>query len=234
MAEPFSGVILAGGLGTRLSRVVSDVPKPMAKIGSRPFLALLFDYLKLQGFGQLLLSVGYRHEIIVDYFGDSYRGISLRYLIESEPLGTGGAIRTALDKSCHFPMFVINGDSFLELDYRDMHRKHLKRSAPLSIAVKRVDDVGRYSRVLFDGALAASFDNEGTGPGFINVGTYLVSRELFDFLPASETRFSFEDVLQAQVDSITASVFITSGYFIDIGVPADYACAQEELPSRVC
>ena len=90
-------IILAGGFGTRLKSVVKDIPKPMAKINNRPFLELILQYLKKHNFKRVVLSVGYKWEIIKNYFGDNFQGIELIYNIENEPLGTGGAVKSSLD-----------------------------------------------------------------------------------------------------------------------------------------
>ncbi|NUM81948.1 NTP transferase domain-containing protein, partial [bacterium] len=89
-------IILAGGYGTRLQSVVSDVPKPMAPVQNKPFLAYIFDFLAASGIEKIVLSVGHKHEIITAYFKDRYRDLSIRYAIETEPLGTGGGIKNAL------------------------------------------------------------------------------------------------------------------------------------------
>ena len=101
-----TAVILAGGLGTRLRSAVPDLPKPMAPVAGRPFLEHLLDYWIAQGINRFVLSVGYRHESIVDHFGVAYKSAELLYAIEETPLGTGGALLLAAGK-------VAAGESFL-------------------------------------------------------------------------------------------------------------------------
>lgn len=137
-------IILAGGLGTRLRKVITDLPKPMAPIGGRPFIAILFDELIAAGFTSAILAVGYRHEMILDYFGDNYRSLQLIYSVERKPLGTGGAIRLAIDEATASEVFVLNGDTHLELDYRAMLSAHLSLKSSITIAVRVVPDVSRY------------------------------------------------------------------------------------------
>ena len=117
-------IVLAGGLGTRLRARVGDRPKPMAEVAGRPFLALLLDYLEVQGFTRVVLSVGYRREAISGYFGARSGGIDLHYAVEAEPLGTGGAITHALAESLEDPLWVLNGDTMLHLDYQAMLAAH--------------------------------------------------------------------------------------------------------------
>lgn len=94
-----TAIILAGGFGTRLATVVSDVPKPMAPVAGRPFLERLLDRLIVQGISQVVLAVGYKREIIQNHFGARYKNLEVRYSVESEPLGTGGALRQAFDEA---------------------------------------------------------------------------------------------------------------------------------------
>ena len=138
-------IILAGGFGTRLQSVVPDLPKPMAAIGDRPFLAILLDDLITAGFTSAILAVGYRYEAIRDYFGENYNSLSLAYSIETEPLGTGGAIALALKQIAGSQCFVVNGDTFLELDYQAMLANHLEEGSILTVAVHEVPDANRYA-----------------------------------------------------------------------------------------
>ncbi len=142
-------IILAGGFGTRLRSVLADVPKPMAPIHGKPFLAYLMDYLLAQGITEIILSVHYLREQIEEYFQGSYRGVPVNYVVEDQPLGTGGAIIKSLqyvDPSR--PVFVLNGDTYLELNYQDMFDQHQKNSPRMSMALRKISDCSRYGVVL--------------------------------------------------------------------------------------
>lgn len=223
-------VILAGGLGTRLRGVIRDLPKPMAPVAGRPFLALLLDRLVAAGFSRAVLSVGYRHQVIRDGFGDHYRGLALDYAVESRPLGTGGAIRLALGQTRSPQVFVINGDTFLELDYRAMLDAHGAADARLSVAAQRVMDTARYGALeIREGRIRGFLEKGRSGPGVINGGVYLLSPDLFDAYPQPGT-FSFEtDLMVPHVRELAPLAFPCDGLFIDIGVPEDYARAQQLL-----
>lgn len=226
-------VVLAGGQGTRLRSVIDDIPKPMAPVNGRPFLAHLLDRLERQGVDRVVLSVGFRKEAIMAAFGNHYRGIAIEYAVETEPLGTGGGLRQALAMVGGFPAFGLNGDTILELDYRAMLRAHEAAKPPLTIALRRVPDAARYGRAKVEAGRLVGFAarGEGEGPGLINGGVYLFAENVLDdpSLPAS---FSFErDFLEARAATIKPLAFETDGYFIDIGVPDDYARAQRELAS---
>jgi D-glycero-alpha-D-manno-heptose 1-phosphate guanylyltransferase len=220
-------IVLAGGLGTRLRSVVTELPKPMAPVAGRPFLAWILDRLVQAGFERAVLAVGYRHEVIERHFGHTYRGVALRYSVEAQPLGTGGALRLAADHVGRWPVFVLNGDTYLELDYQAMLAAHAKGGEQMSMAVCHVPDAGRYGALdLLGGHVRGFFEKGRAGPGFINAGTYLLSQAVLDRIPRGEP-FSFEQqVLVPEVGVIRPAAFATEGLFIDIGVPEDYARAQ--------
>jgi D-glycero-alpha-D-manno-heptose 1-phosphate guanylyltransferase len=220
-------IILAGGLGTRLRAVVPDLPKPLAPVAGRPFLAWVLDALAAHGFESVTLSVGYRHELITAAIGQTWQGMAVRYAIEDEPLGTGGAIRHALAHTDAAQIYVLNGDTFLDLDYAAMLHAHQEASAQISIAAVPVEDIGRYGGLGLEGGCVSAFlEKGGRGVGLINGGTYLISRNLFDTF-SLPPRFSFEaDILQAHVKTLAPRAFATDGLFIDMGIPEDYARAQ--------
>jgi D-glycero-alpha-D-manno-heptose 1-phosphate guanylyltransferase len=220
-------IILAGGLGTRLRAVVPDLPKPLAPVGGRPFLAILLQNLSAQGFASVVLSVGYRHDMIRETFGARYGGLEIAYAVETSPLGTGGAIRLAA-RACHeTDVFVLNGDSFVELEFADMLARHREAGALLSVCAVEVPDTSRYGRVLAERGRITGFTEKGVpGPGLINAGVYLMRRDLIETATLPEA-FSFErDVLDARVDQLRPLVYLSRGRFIDIGVPEDYERAQ--------
>lgn len=224
-------IILAGGLGTRLRRVVPDLPKSMAPINGQPFLALLLNSLAACGFRTVTLALGYRSEQIRNYFEGSFGGLRLNYSVETEPLGTGGAIRLALPQTTTDEVFVINGDTFLEVDYRAMLAAHQRAAAQLSIAVTWVPDAFRYGALeIADHRVRGFYEKGRAAAGYINAGIYILSRHLLDRddLPRA---FSFEtDVLIPDIRQLLPLAFVAHGAFIDIGVPADYARAQTMLP----
>lgn len=227
-------IILAGGLGTRLQAAVPDLPKPMAPVAGRPFLSWLLDYLGKRGFHHVILSVGYRHKDIVDYFGCRHGSITLSYALESTPLGTGGAILNALEQAKESQIFIINGDTFLALDYRAMLRHHEATSAQFTMAVRQMNDISRYGRVVTQGTRLVGFEEKSaTGAGLINAGVYLFNRTIFSGHKLLK-KFSLElDFLPALLDSTYVSIFVTAGYFIDIGIPEDYQRAKLELPAML-
>lgn len=222
-------IILAGGLGTRLRTVVKDVPKPMAEIDGTPFLEILMDNMVQYGADEFVLCVSYMREKISSYFGASYKGCPVRYSIEEEPLGTGGAIKQAFDLFGLDEAIVINGDSFIKMDYADFYKKNCGQI--LSIALKYMDNASRYGLVETQGDYILRFNEKSTEAksGLINAGIYLINKALWQYAP-KEAKFSFEkDVLEKYIGKIKASFYQTEDYFIDIGVPESYAQANREL-----
>jgi len=221
-------IILAGGLGTRLRSVVPDLPKPMAPVAGRPFLAWILDRLVDAGFERAVLAVGYRHEAISECFGECYRGLALHYSVENTPLGTGGAMRLAAAQITSMPVFVLNGDTYLELDYRAMLDAHQQAGALMSVAVCRVADLSRYGAPELANGVVTGFHEKGRGgQGYINAGVYLLSAGIIERIPAG-VPFSFEqELLVPSVHVIRPAAIVTKGLFIDIGVPEDYDRAQQ-------
>lgn len=224
-------VILAGGFGTRLSHVVSDVPKPMAPVYGRPFLCYLLDRLADAGIQRVVLATGYMHEVIETYFGTMYRGLEIIYSNEDQPLFTGGAIRQAAEKIQSEDFVVLNGDTLFDIDFQQLYDFHTSHDAHLSIALRRVEDTGRYGAVTCENDRIVAFHEktESQGAGDINGGIYAINRAwlLNQDLP---TKFSFEkELMQPLAGDPHFYGLSFNDYFIDIGVPEDYFRAQQEF-----
>jgi len=226
-------VLLAGGMGTRLRSVVSDMPKPMAPVCGRPFLEILLTNMINQGVEDITLSVGYRHEVISNYFGDSFLGIPLHYVVEDTPLGTGGALRMALEGRMKAdPFLVFNADTFIHLDLNKTFNAYLKSGADVGMVLKPMQDASRYGRVSLNdsGSLVASYEEKAADTsGLINAGVYLLKPQLFQRFDLP-LKFSLEqDVFMKYLSDISIFPFVNDAYFIDIGIPEDYERAQSEM-----
>ena len=226
-------IVLAGGQGTRLRHVLPDVAKPMAPVAGRPFLELLLARLSRCGFNRVVLSLGYKADSIINHFGGSFAGMEIVSIVEREPLGTGGAIRLAMDACSADHVFIFNGDTFLELDVAALEA-HWQASGTLVIVARDVPDVTRYGRLdISNGRIEGFLEKGPGGPGIINAGVYVLPSGALDHFPVGQP-FSFEtDFLVTDVTRIRMDCFLSSGYFIDIGIPDDYARAQLELPLLV-
>ncbi|MGN6788031.1 MAG: nucleotidyltransferase family protein [Rhodanobacteraceae bacterium] len=220
-------IVLAGGFGTRLRGIVDNVPKPLASVAGRPFLAWLLDALAAQGLRNVVLATGYRGDQIEQALGTDWQGMALNYSREDEPLGTGGAIALAMQHIMDDACFVLNGDTWLGLDYSRFDAAIRARGARLGVALAAVAEASRYGAVCVqDGCIAGFVEKGKAGPALVNAGVYRVSRSLLDRVPAGAA-FSFEHEVLVPAASREAVVAYTdTDGFIDIGVPEDYRRAQ--------
>ncbi|MBN2669083.1 MAG: nucleotidyltransferase family protein [Bacteroidales bacterium] len=217
-------------MGTRLKSVVADVPKPMAKVAERPFLTYILDDLDKQGFDKIVLAVGYKYEVIQSHFGHRYKNLQLLYSVEDSPLGTGGAIRKAFDLLDEDHAFVINGDTFLEMNYAEMEAYAKAQAADLCMALKPMKAFDRYGSITLDGRRIIRFnEKQFIDEGLINAGIYRMKKSLIEHWPVGE-KFSFEtEVMEKEVANRLFIGQLIEGYFIDIGIPEDFARAQNEF-----
>ncbi|MEZ5195045.1 MAG: nucleotidyltransferase family protein [Bacteroidales bacterium] len=225
-------IILAGGLGTRLKDVVSDIPKVMAPVNGRPFLEYVLDFLEDNIIEHVVLSVGYKHEIIQNHFKKRYKSISIDYAIEKEPLGTGGGIKKAFELINGSKALVFNGDTMFRVNLNKIFEFHFSKSAQFTVVLRQVDDVSRYGAVATDdNQRIVRFNEKGQreGIGKINGGIYLINR---NFLTKNNfpEKFSLEkDCFEALVDTQAFYGVLCKQYFIDIGIPEDYQKAQDDF-----
>lgn len=230
-------VVLAGGLGTRLREVVADLPKPMAAIAGRPFLEWLLDWLAAGGIKHVVLSIGHLADSIADHFGEHYAGMNISCVRESRALGTGGGTRLALE-TCPLdePVFVLNGDTFVDVDYRALMAAHVKQSptvdgSPLTVVLREVQNANRYGTVRTEGDRILEFSSTGhTGPGLVNAGVYVMDSGLLASMPRDESWSLESDFLEPRAGTLAARAWIAQSFFIDIGIPESYAHAQQALP----
>ncbi|MCX6326789.1 MAG: nucleotidyltransferase family protein [Bacteroidia bacterium] len=226
-------IVLAGGMGTRLREVVSDVPKPMAPINGKPFLFYLFQWLKQYPVERLILSTGYMSDCIMEYFGNSFCSIPVEYVIEEKPLGTGGAVRYALQKTSGSNILIINGDTYFPIDLNNFYLLHTNKNHLFSIALKRMQNFYRYGSVeCHENTIIKFNEKKICSDGLINGGIYLVNRQFFESKPLPEV-FSLEnEILEKEAGSSILKGFVFDNLFIDIGLPEDYHRAESILTTR--
>lgn len=213
--------ILAGGLGTRLRTVVNDRPKPMALINGRPFLQLILD--KLEGnFSQAVISIGYKGELIKNYFKDRYKGLSIEYT-EDSLLGTGGAVRNYLLHKAKRddPLLVINGDTLVNFDVIQLC--DISPDITKLCVISQPENT-RYGGIEVDSkGNLLSINKDNTESKLINAGVYYLSpkiiNEIYSF---KEEKFSLDDLIDKICVKVTVKVIEQKGKFIDIGIPDDY------------
>jgi D-glycero-alpha-D-manno-heptose 1-phosphate guanylyltransferase len=224
-------IILAGGLGTRLRSVVADKPKCMAPVGPHPFLYYLLQYLHRQGIQHSVLSLGYKSEQVIDWCNNAGLNMELSFVVEPEPLGTGGAVTNALSAIKGDAFYIVNGDTFFDVSLNALYNFHEARKSSLTLALKPMYEFERYGSVQIkdNTCITAFLEKQYCDEGLINGGIYLTSASYLKSL-SLPTKFSFEkEVLEAQVSSGRLYGFVSDTYFIDIGIPADYEQAQQDL-----
>jgi len=231
---PRDAIILAGGLGTRLRAVVSDVPKPLAPIAGRPFLHWLLDGLSRQGLTRVVLATGYMAGTIRDVIGETHAGMAILHSEETTPLGTGGALYAALAQCEGERVFLLNGDTWLGAPLAPMAAQ--ARLADLVMAVRPVEDRSRYGSVVVADDQVLGMAEKGAaaegwgGPGLVNAGLYLVRCDLPARRPIAGA-FSLEAAVLAKPAGLDIRAHRTTAPFIDIGTPEDFARAQSLIPA---
>lgn len=229
MRQDTRAILLVGGLGTRLRSVLPATPKALASVGSKSFLDLLVRQLRHQGIRHMVMCTGHLAEQIENEFGDGRAwDVVIEYSREAGALGTAGAIKRAEPHLRDVNDFVVmNGDSFLEVDFHDFVRFHRGHGGVVSIAGWRARNAARYGTVRMEATGRVTAFAEKTGndsPGLINGGVYVFSRAALEHIPetpASLERDVFPHLLDHGVYALEQH-----GMFIDIGTPEDLACAQ--------
>ena len=220
-------IILAGGKGTRLSEVVADVPKPMAPVHDKPFLLYLFKWLKQYQVEKVILSIGYLGESIMKYFGNSFSGIPIEYVYEEKPLGTGGAVKCALQKSTGKEILILNGDTYFPIDLNKFHSFHTGNNHLFSVALTQMQNFSRYGSVECEKDTILRFNEKKfCSEGLINGGIYLINRQYFKSIQTTDV-FSLEtEILEKEAVLSHIKGLVFDNLFIDIGIPEDYHRAQ--------
>jgi D-glycero-alpha-D-manno-heptose 1-phosphate guanylyltransferase len=229
-AAQYPAIVLAGGLGTRLRSVVQDLPKPMAAINGKPFLHYLFLYLTRQHIHHAILCVGYKSKAIESYFGDKYLDVKITYSHEAEPLGTGGAIQQAFSQ-VNDKAFVLNGDTFFDIELAELMHFAVGHHADLAMALKPMQKFDRYGVVRTDEKekITAFEEKRWVEQGTINGGIYFMDKSVFA-ATNHLSKFSFEkEILEQKVATSQFYGKAFEHYFIDIGIPEDFARAQHDF-----
>ncbi len=222
-------IVLAGGLGKRLRSVCPDRPKPMVDVNGRPFLYYLMQYWIEQGVSHFILSVGYLHEIVIDYFGHSFEGVPIDYSIEPSPMGTGGGLILALDHLFRLdhPVLVLNGDTYFEVPLEELKNFQKEKNCMCCLSLLAIEKNTRYGgiKILPSGQIMRFNEKNDVKSCLINGGCYLICPNyLKRFIPPVLGHpLSLEsDILMAAVNSKKTYGISFRKYFLDIGIPEDY------------
>ena len=230
-------ILLAGGLGTRLRSVVSDRPKPMALIEGRPFMEYVTRELVRHGITDIIFAVGYKGSMVEEHFGDgSEFGFHASYAYEETLLGTAGAIKNAGQFITEDMFFVLNADTFYQIDYTRLVRLMDAQKLTMALVLREVPDVSRYGQAVLDQEGILTGFNEKiqeARKGTINGGIYLMKRELLDAIPEGKVSLENDMIPQWLKEKRPLGGFVNDGYFIDIGIPEAYYQFQEDVRNQV-
>ena len=224
-------IVLAGGRGTRLGNLTTDMPKPLLPVGGIPFLEYVIWNLTRWGITDIILSTGYCATAIREHFGNGKNiGARITYAEESSPLGTGGGVRFAA-ASLAEPFFVLNGDTLLACQFHALADLTLRSGAKAGLALRNVPDVGRFGSIALSGDLIQGFYEKGiSGPGLINGGIYVLTPEAVSMLPPGVSSLE-TDLFPLLADKGKLAGLTCNVFFLDMGLPSTYAEAQTLLPA---
>lgn len=223
--DPLRAVIMAGGFGTRLMPLTENLPKPMLPVGGRPLIERIVGQLKESGVDQIVVTTHYKPESIVRHFGDGANfGVTMTYVHENEPLGTGGAL--GLIPTADEPLLVINGDILTQVDFRALLEFHRDYGADLTVGVRSYTLNVPYGVVEHDGARVARIDEKPEIALFVNAGIYVVEPAVRRHLDGV-TSLGMTDLIQAAIqEGLTVVSFPVLEYWMDVGQTTDYEQAQ--------
>jgi mannose-1-phosphate guanylyltransferase len=235
--EPLPGVeavVLVGGLGTRMRPLTLSAPKPMLPTAGVPFLTHLLGRIRAAGVRHVVLGTSYRAEVFATHFGNGSRlGLELDYVVEDEPLGTGGGIRNVASKLTESDVLVFNGDVLSGLDPVEVVRTHRSTGADVTLHLVRVSDPRAFGCVptSADGRVLEFLEKSDDPPtDLINAGCYVFRREVIDSIPAgravSVERETFPGLLAA---GARVHAHVDASYWLDLGTPAAFVQGSADL-----
>jgi dTDP-glucose pyrophosphorylase/predicted transcriptional regulator len=221
-------LIMAGGEGRRLLPLTERIPKPMLLVNGRPILEIIISQCVAAGFRRFYVSVNYLKHSIMDYFGNgASRGIKIDYLEETEPLGTGGALRL-MPESIESPFFVMNGDVLAKVDLPGMLNKHGQCQADMSVATSEYEVVVPYGVVETEGSQIRDVIEKPTFKYSINAGVYIVNPEIVRKMKL-KTKIDMPEIVQTAIrDGLNVIEYNIDDYWIDIGLPQTLDQARTE------
>lgn len=221
-------VLMAGGLGTRLSPLTDAVPKPMLHVGSKPILETIIENFAKYGYTDIILSVGYKSNIIEEYFGDgSAFGVKIDYIHETKRMGTAGALSMLRNKLTE-PFFVMNGDLMTNINFEHMFDYHISHDAMATMAVREYDFQVPYGVVKIKDGQITSIEEKPTHRFYVNAGIYLLAERSLEHIPNDEF-FDMPSLFEKLIaNGKNAVSFPIREYWLDIGRMSDYERANSE------
>lgn len=226
--DTFTAVIMAGGFGTRLMPLTTDTPKPLLPVGDRPLMERTIERLRRAGIRRVNVATHYLSDKISNHFGDGRQfGVEMRYVTEDRPLGTAGALR--LMEPPAGPLLVVNGDILTGVNYQDMLAYHRENGAIATVGVRKYDVEVPYGVIDCSGVAVSALREKPVQQFLVNAGMYLLDPAAVAYIPAGE-RFDMTDLIQRLLaEGRKVVAFPVVEYWLDIGKPADYERAQQDV-----
>lgn len=224
-------IILAGGLGTRLRPLTNEKPKPLLPVKGRPIVEHAILNLKKHGVDEIVLSIGYKADLIKEYFGDGSKwGVKIEYVVEDQPLGTGGAIKTAA-KGLVDPVLVVWGDNLTDVDYGKLSEAFSKHDNTLTMVLTPRQDVENFGVAKLDGEKVMSFVEkpkpEEAPSNFINAGAIILNPLKLSILPEGVSSIEYDFYEKLSPGEITA--YIHDGQWYPTDTLEKYKHADENF-----
>ena len=222
-------VIMAGGLGSRLGHLTKDTPKPMLEIGGKPLLEQLIESFVEYGFTEFLITVNFKAEVIMDYFGDGKeRGVNIKYVVEKEKLGTGGSL-SLIQEELNDPFFVVNGDIVTSLDFGQLLNYHIQKEAFGTMCVKEYEHQIPYATIEEESSKLKKINEKPVVKYMVNSGIYVLDPAAIEYVPKNEF-FDLPTLFElAQNDGKAVYTYKMNDFWLDIGQIKDYEIANEQF-----
>lgn len=222
--------LMAGGFGKRLYPLTQDCPKPMLKVGDKPILELILQSFVNAGFHRFYISTHYLPELIRDHFGDGSRwNVSIEYVHEDEPLGTGGALGLLPHDEIDLPIFLMNGDLLTRVDYCSLLDFHERLGGAATLCVREYENQIPYGVIRSDGHHITHIVEKPVQRCFISAGIYILSPELIRRVAPGE-RIDMPALLEREISAgRNVNMFPVHEYWLDIGRMDDFQRAQQEV-----
>lgn len=221
--------LMAGGFGRRLGELTLNCPKPMLRVGGKPILETIIENFILAGFNKFYISVHYLPDIIKAHFGDgSSRGVTIRYVEETEPLGTAGALGL-IPETDGLPIIMMNGDILAKLDYEKLMDDHDDRSADITVCTREYEVQIPFGVVVHSGHEVTGIVEKPVQKYAVNAGVYVVAPEIVSICRPVRRRDMPDLIIDSIAGNRKVSMFSISDYWIDVGRPDDFARAQLDI-----
>lgn len=228
---PNAVVIMAGGLGVRLRPMTYKTPKPMLPVAGKPMVQHIIEKLRLEGFSDVILSIGYLGQQIEDYFGDGTDlGVTISYISEDQPLGTGGSL-SLLRRRFAEPVVVMNGDVLMRAKMRDMVDYHIGHGAEVTVGVKVLDTQIPFGVMTLEGGQIISMEEKPTYRDYVNAGVYVIEPTVLEEIPPNQ-RFDMPDLIYPRLGTNRALAFPLHETWMDLGRPDDLHEAEYHYETR--